>query len=111
MFILMWPIADDEGRLPGNPRYLAHQLFPYDSDVEVKVTRWIRELEGQGCIVTYTVDSNSFIQISNWKKHQKIDHPRPSRIPSPTALGQTQLALDMPPERIDGAPDQSRSRH
>ena len=87
-FILLWTLADDEGRLRGNSRMLASLLFPYDdgenghpdtktSDVE----RWLTELEREQCIVRYQGDGASYVGICKWLIHQKIDKPSKSKIP------------------------------
>lgn len=102
-FILMWPVADDEGRLRANHRFLAHTLFPYDSDAEAQIHRWLKELEGQGAITTYHTADGAYIQINNYRSPasdwgQKIDHPRLSRIQAPD-VGQRSLQLVEPSAR------------
>jgi hypothetical protein len=80
-FIQMWTVADDSGRLRGNSRMLASLLFPYDDDAPELIDLWIAELVGEGCIVRYKADGQSYIQICNWSSHQKIDKPSLSKIP------------------------------
>lgn len=80
-FIQMWTVADDAGRLRGNSRMLASLLFPYDDDAPQLMDLWIAELEGEGCIVRYKAEGQSYIQIKNWSAHQKIDKPSQSKIP------------------------------
>jgi len=82
-FILLWTLADDEGRLRGNSRMLASLLFPYDDDAKDLIQGWLNELSKEGCIVAYTHESDSYVQIHKWLKHQKIDKPSPSKIPAP----------------------------
>lgn len=82
-FILMWTIADDSGRLRANSRMLASLLYPYDDDAPKLITKWIRELESQNCIVVYEADGSQYVQIVKWLNHQKIDRPTPSKIPEP----------------------------
>ncbi len=79
-FILLWTIADDEGRLRGNSRMLASLLFPYDDDAPSMIDGWLHELEKEGCIYRYKVDSQSYIEIRKWLIHQKIDKPSKSKI-------------------------------
>lgn len=83
LFILLWPLCDDAGRTRGNPRMVASLLFPYDDDAPRKIDGWLQELSNQGCIVRYEVDNCEYIEIRNWLKHQKIDKPGRSYIPSP----------------------------
>lgn len=88
LFILIWTVCDDEGRLRGNSRMLARTLYPYDdgkdgqidtsgSDVE----RWMLELEQQGCVQRYESGGDSYLSVCNWLKHQKIDKPSASKLP------------------------------
>jgi hypothetical protein len=84
LFIQMWTLADDSGRLRGNSRMLASILFPYDEDAPKLIDGWLSELESENCILRYSGDDKgSYIQISNWLDHQKIDKPSKSKIPEP----------------------------
>ena len=83
-FVLLWTIADDAGRLRGNSRMLASLLYPYDDDAPALIDSWLLELESEGCIVRYKPDGNTYIQISNWLIHQKIDRPSESKIQPPS---------------------------
>lgn len=80
-FILLWTIADDEGRLRGNSRMLSSLLYPYDDDAKDKIEGWLTELSTEGCIARYEVSGASYIQIESWLDHQKIDKPSASKIP------------------------------
>jgi hypothetical protein len=80
-FILLWTLADDSGRLRGNSRMLASLLFPYDLDAPKKISAWLDELTKEGVILPYVIDSDNYIEIPNFNKHQKIDHPSPSKFP------------------------------
>lgn len=82
LFIMLWTIADDSGRLRGNSRMLASLLFPYDDDAKDLLPAWLSELDAEGCIACYRVGSDSYIEIRNWLNHQKIDRPSKSKIPS-----------------------------
>lgn len=82
LFVEMWTLADDAGRLRGNSRMLASLLFPYDNDAPGLIDDWLSELEREGCIVRYLASGLSYIEIRNWLIHQKIDKPSKSKIPS-----------------------------
>jgi hypothetical protein len=84
-FVMLWTIADDSGRLRGNSRMLASLLFPYDDDAKEHIDAWLRELENEGCAVRYVVGGDSYIQITGWAAHQKIDKPSVSKLPAPPA--------------------------
>lgn len=80
-FILLWTLADDEGRLRGNSRMLASLLYPYDDDAKELIDGWLSELSSEGCIARYEVQGTSYVQISQWLDHQKIDKPSASKLP------------------------------
>jgi hypothetical protein len=103
LFIQLWTIADDEGRSRAASRMLASLLFPYDDDARELMDGWLDELEMHGCIKRYTVDGDSYLEICNWLKHQKIDHPSPSKIPGfreEFARPRDPLAPDLGKDRI-----------
>jgi hypothetical protein len=82
LFVQLWTIADDAGRLRGASRMLASLLYPYDNDAPKLIGAWLEELEQKECIRRYEVDGSQYIEITNWLKHQKIDRPSVSRIPA-----------------------------
>lgn len=82
-FILIWTLADDSGRLRGNSRMLASLLFPYDDDAPGLIEGWLAELEQEECIVRYSIEGSTYLEVCNWLEHQKIDKPSKSKIPSP----------------------------
>ena len=91
LFILLWTLCDDSGRTRGDSRMIASLLFPYDEDSRALANDrepsrtlaqwWIDELESEGCIETYRVGRDHYIQVVNWASHQKIDRPSPSKFP------------------------------
>jgi hypothetical protein len=82
LFVQLWTIADDCGRLRGASRMLASLLYPYDNDAPKLIGAWLDELEKKECIRRYEVEGSQYIEIINWLKHQKIDRPSTSRIPA-----------------------------
>lgn len=84
LFVQMWTLADDSGRLRGNSRMLASLLFPYDDDAPGLISGWLDELEREKCIERYSGDDgSSYVSICNWLDHQKIDKPSESKLPPP----------------------------
>lgn len=81
LFVELWTICDDSGRTRAASRMLASLLFPYDDDAPGLIEGWLSELEREGCIVRYSVDGSTYLQVCNWLKHQKIDKPSQSKIP------------------------------
>jgi hypothetical protein len=81
LFIELWTIADDAGKTRASSRLLASLLFPYDDDAPELMETWLQELESESCIVRYRIEDCVYLQICNFLKHQKIDHPTASRLP------------------------------
>ncbi len=74
--------ADDDGRLEYHPRMLRSRLFLWDDDVtDDTVDGWVAEVEATGMIRRYSRNGNTYVDIPNYPKHQKIDKPTPSSIP------------------------------
>ena len=72
---------DDSGRTRASSRMLASLLYPYDQDAGELIEGWLVELDSKGMINRYCVEDHSYLEIRNWLKHQKIDHPTESRLP------------------------------
>lgn len=84
-FLMLFTIADDEGRCRAASRMLASILYPYDDDAATLIDDWLDELELNGMVRRYTVDGSTYLEIVKWLDHQKIDKPSKSRLPAPTA--------------------------
>lgn len=96
LFIQLWTLADDSGRLRGNSRMLASLLYPYDDDARTLIDAWLDELDREGCVWRYSVDGDTYLEIRNWLIHQKIDKPSRSKIP---AFDESSRILANPRER------------
>ena len=84
IFILLWTLADDYGRLRGNSRMLGGLLLPYDEDSREVLPSCLDELEREGCIKRYTCNQGyEYVAVTNWESHQKIDKRSKSKLPSP----------------------------
>lgn len=90
LFIGIVSHADDEGRLKGSPFALKIAVFPGDLDVTLDDIRaWrdaiaaARDGHGQAPIRLYSVNGIEYIELPNWKKYQKVEHPSPSLLPQP----------------------------
>lgn len=92
LFIQLWTVADDDGRARSSSRLLASILYPFDDDARGLIDGWLDELEAEGCIRRYEVEATSYLDIPNWLKHQKIDHPAKSKIPEYVASPRETLA-------------------
>src|SRR4051812_27790274 len=86
LFIGMWNFADDAGRMTYSPKTSKAQIYPGDDISASDVTDLIDELSSNGLIDIYVHDNKRLISISGWH-HQKIDKPRPSKLPGPRDEG------------------------
>jgi hypothetical protein len=94
LFIGLWNIADDVGRLRGNSLFVRSQVFPYEPKSDVD--GWLADLEQIGVILRYQHKGESFIRVVNFLKHQQISKPSPSKIPSPESSGSPPVVLPEP---------------
>jgi DnaD/phage-associated family protein len=63
-------MADDQGRMPGNPAYIRSIVWPYDDISIAETSTDLDAIELAGNIIRY-IDSNSeYIQIANWHIYQ-----------------------------------------
>ena len=83
VFIGLFTIADDEGRLKDLPKKLAGEIFPHDEIGPTEMCIWLDELENAHCIERYAHENAHFLHIPQWSVHQRIAHPTPSRLPAP----------------------------
>lgn len=83
LFIGLWTEADREGRLEWRPKKIRAAIFPYE---DVDIYALMDELEGcpDKVVFRYCQGDASYIQITNWHRHQK-PHIREaeSKIPAP----------------------------
>lgn len=84
MFIGLFSNSDDEGKLPGDPKYLASTIFPYRGMTTPKAQKILSEIEEKMKSVTfYRVESQSLIQFEKFLQYQSINRPTKSKYPQP----------------------------
>jgi hypothetical protein len=103
LFLQLFTIVDDCGRARGSSRMLASLLYPYDDDAPKLLQAWLDELSKNECIVQYEHEGARYVEIVNWLKHQKIDHPSQSRLPNPRESSRI-LAPYLGPSTLDLGP-------
>lgn len=72
LFMSLWCIADREGRLEDRPERIKAQTFPYRIDVQIE--RSLNELQRSGFIKRYKIEESRYIEVINFKKHQRPHH-------------------------------------
>ncbi len=80
LWVGLWPLADDSGRLLDEPTQLVGDLWALEMNAD-RIDAALTELHEAGRIIRYDVDGERFIQITNWSDHQRIQKPTPSEIP------------------------------
>lgn len=81
LFAGLWTIADREGRMEDRPKRIKAEIFPYD---EVDIDELLARLSTAGFIQRYMFESERYIEIPNWGKHQNPHVKEPaSTIPAP----------------------------
>lgn len=87
LFEGLWCLADREGRLKDDSRWIKAKVLPYYA-TDRPVDAILSDLEAKRFIVRYEVDNERFIQVVNFSKHQ-TPHVRESAstIPAPPENG------------------------
>lgn len=118
LYIGLWNLADEHGRLRGDPRYVKGQIFPYDDDLPSgAVDELLDDLADAGKITRYRVGSGSYIFLPNLSKHQRLEAGKvPSKLPEPddpAALphrpGPAQIRADLSAPRAQVMPSDART--
>ena len=94
LFIGLWSYVDDNGVGIDRLADVCADLFALDLERDppetfARVSRGLQNLSEAGRIVRYTVEGKSYLHISNWSKHQRIDKPNKARYPHPDAENAT----------------------
>ena len=80
LFIGSLNYADDEGYIRWNPEYINSSIFIYDKLSKNKIKTFMKELENLKIIEVFETKNHFFVaKIKNFKKHQKISHPQPTK--------------------------------
>ncbi|MBW9415801.1 DnaT-like ssDNA-binding domain-containing protein [Enterobacter roggenkampii] len=83
LFIGLFNFANDLGCLERSPKRIKMQIFPADS---IDCEPLICELISHGLLTEYSVNGSDYLCIKGFSKHQKINRPSATKIPSPLAL-------------------------
>ena len=76
LFIGLWNFSDDCGVHPKNYRTILGEIFPNDEYIkEKKVKSWVDSLIKLKMLNEIEYNSETFLKISNWHKHQKVPNP------------------------------------
>lgn len=81
LWVSMWVMADDVGRLRAADKFLKAKVFWGRSDVDCHAA--LAELVAAGFVHLYKVDGQWFAEVRNFRKHQRIEKPQPPKYPGP----------------------------
>lgn len=84
LFIGLLTIADREGRLEDRPKRIKVQAMPYDDD---DTDSLLQELGEAKFILRYEANSEKYIQIVNFVKHQRPHPKEPESVIPPSETG------------------------
>ena len=79
-YIGLWNFADDKGRLKAHPSLLKSQIFPYETQ-KININALKNEVKRK--VVWFTKNGQQYGFLRNFLKHQRIDRPSDSKLPSP----------------------------
>jgi hypothetical protein len=90
LFIGLWSYVDDSGVGVDKLPHICADLFAADlerdpTEVYGRVRGGLQNLAERHLIVRYVEDGKSYLYITNWKNHQRIDKPSRARFPLPDA--------------------------
>lgn len=93
LYIGLWNLADEHGRLRGDPRYIKGQILPYDDDLDADAVEGLLvELEDARKVVRYREGSGAYMFLPNLAKHQRLEADKvPSRLPAPPCADESEL--------------------
>lgn len=86
-WVLLWGYLDDFGRGIDDVRLIVADCFPLDRDVtERKMAGWLQlyatgQAEKPAPLCRYTVAGQGYLHAVNWREHQRVNRPSPSKIP------------------------------
>ncbi|GIM88868.1 hypothetical protein [Paractinoplanes toevensis] len=85
LYIGLWNLADEHGRLRGDSRFIKGRVFPYDDDLDFDgVTLLIAELALAGKVVPFRTAVGIYLFLPNLAQHQRLEPEKvASRLPDP----------------------------
>lgn len=92
VYLCLWSMADDEGRLEGDADTVKHFGFPREDSENVRGA--LANLREQGRIVCYEgSDGIPLIHLPTFAKHQRIDKPSPSKLEAPPKVASSSKSI------------------
>lgn len=112
LYIALWNLADEHGRLNGDPQWIKGQVFSYDDDLDASaIAKMLEELEAPavGAVMAYEVDGDPYLFLPKLAKHQRLEPEKvKSRLPDPPGPGAPEPPPDTP--QSESGADESERR-
>lgn len=85
LYIGLWGVADEHGRLRGDAVWVKGQVYPYDLDLTPEAVDVLLDmLEVTGRAVRYRIRNSVYLFLPKIAAHQRLEpHKVPSRLPDP----------------------------
>jgi hypothetical protein len=84
LWISLWMLADDHGCFHCHNERQVHGSIFWNNDTDLEQTREsIARLSRESLVTLYEVRGQRYGKITNWEKHQRVDHPGKPRVPQP----------------------------
>ncbi|MFI5891945.1 hypothetical protein ACIA5D_17730 [Actinoplanes sp. NPDC051513] len=108
LYIGLWNLADEHGRLRGDARFVRGRVFPYDDDLSVDaVTMFLAELALVGKVIPYQTEAGIYLFLPNLARHQRLETEKvASKLPDPSGPDSKTLS---PRALIDACRSESRA--
>lgn len=117
LYIALWNLADEWGRLNGDPQWIKGQVFSYDDDLDADaIAKLLEELENPalGTVVAYEADGDPYLFLPKLGKHQRLEPEKVnngrSRLPAPPAWATSPRDPEPPPAAPTPPASQSEPR-
>lgn len=116
LYLGLWNLADEHGRVRGSLHYLKSQVFMYDDDLtNDDVGRLVAELVAAERVQRYVVDDETYLHLPKLSKHQRLEpskaesrHPKPPEIvqadphPDDSLRGESERGDNLPGKSSSG---------
>lgn len=107
LYIALWNLADEHGRLNGDPQWIKGQVFSYDDDLDTAaIGRLLRELADPalGAVVMYESGGDPYLFLPKLARHQRLEPGKvKSRLPEPPLTCEPPDRPDPDPPRADSS--------
>jgi hypothetical protein len=88
LFVMLYTLADDAGRCPASPSFIAGQVFYARQRSANVIGQLLAEIEEASLIRRYSTKGGTFLEVVGWSDkesptYQYIKRPHPQRYPAP----------------------------